>query len=446
MSALKAPWRWRCSILLLLAGCDPQKGQWGLEAITSMTTPEDPQVGCGAQLPADALEVQRASCQFGPGARPATSLGLGPEVMSTIPIRHVIVLMQENRSFDHLFGKLHDRGQPDTEGIPASYANPDLGGVSVAPFHATTTCISPDPGHQFASMTAGVNHGAMDGFVANAARTTDTDGHFVMAMYDQPDLPFYYFLANTFALADRHFAPVQSGTFANRNFMLFGFNAGAVDTGIVYPPPNTPSLLHLLMNSGWTWGAYSDGSPLEGSLGWTSHEPGVHTMNDLFDALDQGTLPNVAFVDAVEGVTDDHPTADLQKGEAWVKTIYDHAVLSPQWRSLAIVFTYDEAGGFPDHVPPPSGCVAVPGSPFSERGPRVPLVMISPWAKRGYVSHVVTDHTAITRFIASLFDLPALTARDANSSALFDLLDFSCERDLAVPTAPSPGTGGCPSP
>jgi phospholipase C len=79
-------------------------------------------------------------------------------------------------------------------------------------------------------------------------------------------------------------------------------------------------------------------------------------------------------------------------------------------------------------------------------GPRIPLVALSPWAKRAYVSHVVHDHTAITRFIETLFDLPALTARDANSDALFDLFDFSCGRDLTVPVSPSPGTGGCPNP
>jgi phospholipase C len=79
-------------------------------------------------------------------------------------------------------------------------------------------------------------------------------------------------------------------------------------------------------------------------------------------------------------------------------------------------------------------------------GPRVPLVAISPWAKRAFVSHDVTDHTAITRFIEMLFGLPALSARDANSEALFDLFDFSCGRDMSVPAAPNPGTGGCPNP
>ncbi|HEY2369107.1 MAG TPA: alkaline phosphatase family protein, partial [Polyangiaceae bacterium] len=163
--------------------------------------------------------------------------------------------------------------------------------------------------------------------------------------------------------------------------------------------------------------------------------------------LDQGTLPNVAFVDGIENVEDDHPEADLQRGEAWTKSIIDHALTSPEWQRLAIVWTYDEAGAFADHVPPPNGCLALPSSsPFTLMGPRIPLAVISPWAKRGYVSHVVHDHTAITRFIETLFDLPALTARDANSDALLDMFDFTCGRDLSVPPAPNPGTGGCPNP
>jgi phospholipase C len=114
---------------------------------------------------------------------------------------------------------------------------------------------------------------------------------------------------------------------------------------------------------------------------------------------------------------------------------------------LAILFTYDEGGGFFDHVPPPDGCQALPGrSPFTKRGPRVPLVVISPWAKSGYVSHIVRDHTAITRFIEALFDLPALTARDANSDALFDMFDFTCGRSMTPPQPPDPGKNGCPNP
>ena len=194
--------------------------------------------------------------------------------------------MRENRSFDHLLGGLHDAGQPGVEAIPSTYFNLDAAGVVVPPSHARTTCIATDPGHQSASMRASVNHGKMDGFVTNAASTTGTDGHFAMDTYGPSDLPFDYFLARTWAINDRHFAPVVSGTFANRNFMLFGSNAGAVDTGIVFPAPTTPSLLHSLMNAHFTWGAYTDGRPFSGALDWGPEDPGVHPMSELFEALD----------------------------------------------------------------------------------------------------------------------------------------------------------------
>jgi phospholipase C len=291
-----------------------------------------------------------------------------------------------------------------------------------------------------------IDGGKMDGFVLNAARTTSSDGTFAMDFYDDTDLPFYYWLATSFATGDRHFAPMASGNYPNRDFLMFATNAGVVDTGTAYPSPTTPSIFQSLMNAGDTWLAYTDGAPLSGSLDWQAGDPGVRTLDDLYLALDEGTLPSVAFVDGLS-VEDDHPLADLQRGEAWVKQIYDHAITSPQWQRLAIVWTYADAGGFADHVPPPNACEALPSSsPFVEMGPRVPLVVISPWAKRNYVSHVVHDHTAITRFIETIFDLPALTLRDANSDALLDMFDFTCGRDLSVQPAPDPGTGECPSP
>lgn len=428
---------------LALAGCDPQRQGWGLDAIRTMKTPPDPDLVCGAVVPVDPASAgARRSCSFGPGDLPARTLGVDPAVVAQIPVRHVIILMKENRSFDHLLFALHAL-QPAVEAVPADYVNPDLAGSPVAPFHADTTCLPLDPGHQSASMRSGVNGGKMDGFVKNAARTTSSDGHFVMAYYDAKDLPLDYFLADTWALDDAHFTPIVSGTFANRNFMMFGTQAGVLDTGIEFPAPNTPSLLHLLMNAGYTWGAYTDDQPFSSSLNMKKGDPGVHSLQDLYDALDNGTLPNVAFVDGVENVDDDHPTADLQKGEQYVKQLYDHVVKSPQWMRLAVIWTYDEGGGFADHVTPGTACAATPGSPFTDLGPRVPLAVISPWAKRHYVSHVPQDHTAITRFVATLFNLPALSARDANSTALFDLFDFSCGRDLSFPAAPEPGTGGC---
>ncbi len=439
--------RLRATALTLLAAswpaCTAQRADWGLGAIRTMKTPPDPALACGATPVSDATAARRSACDYGAGAPASLTLGVDDAARAGIPIRHVVVVMKENRSFDHVLGHLHDRGQPGAEAIPPGFTNPDAAGHAIATFPATSTCLPWDPGHQSASVAACVDGGRMDGFVLNAARTTGTDGAFAMSNHDATDLPFYYWLASTFAVADRDFASMASGTYANRNFLLFGTNAGVVDTGTLYPPPSTPSILQLLMNAGYTWGAYTDDLPFSGALDWRAGDPGVHSMQDLYADLDAGTLPNVAFVDGRTSYDDDHPPANLQVGEAWLRTLYDHAVASPQWPRLAIVWTYDEAGGFADHVPPPAACAADSASPFTALGPRVPLVVISPWARRGYVSHVVRDHTALTRLIEAVFDLPALTARDANADALLDLFDFTCGRDLSVPPAPPAGTGGC---
>jgi hypothetical protein len=157
----------------------------------------------------------------------------------------------------------------------------------------------------------------------------------------------------------------------------------------------------------------------------------------------------VSFVDSIAFVQDEHPTADVQSGEKWTRVVYEALRRSPLWNETAMLLTYDEGGGFADHLPPPNqACVARPGNsldtPFFELGVRIPLVVISPYARPHYVSHVVQDHTAITRFIEAVFGLPALTSRDANSDALLDMFDFGCPPALlAAPEAPPAGMGGC---
>ncbi|MGZ3422837.1 MAG: phospholipase C [Polyangiales bacterium] len=400
---------------------------------------------CPSPVAADPHAVERAKCTFGKGATPSTTLG--STAAASAHIEHVIVLMKENRGFDHMLGKLHDTLQPDAEAMPTWFANKDATGASVPIAKATTTCISHDPGHQWAQMHNQVNGGAMDGFVTNAASTTGTDGHFALTYYDQTDLPFYYWLASTYALNDRHFASARSGTFPNRNFLLLGTADGVTCTGCGYPSPTTPTIFDSLDAAGITWGAYSDGALLGGTLDWSAGHKGSHALPDFMTALKDGTLPQVAFVDAVENVTDEHPTADIQGGEAWTRKIYQAAVASPLWPSLAMLYTYDEAGGFFDHVPPPNeACLSstsAKDSKFSELGIRVPMVVISPWARRHYVSHVVQEHTSLTRFIEAVFGLPALTGRDANAGALLDMFDFDCAPMLTPPDAPASGTGGC---
>lgn len=397
----------------------------------------------------DPLAAKRANCEFAAGSRVEETLGISAAARAALPIDHVIVLMKENRSFDHVLGALHDQGQPETEAIPSDFSNLDDHGVAVKPFRALTTCLPYDLGHQWPELHLMVNHGKMDGFVGLGAVATGTDGHLAISYYDQRDLPFYYWLASNYALNDRHFPSVLSGTYPNRDFLLLGTADGVTSTGAGFPDPSTPTIFDALDAKGVTWAVYSDGSLLSGSLNWTQAHPNTYDFATFQQALDDGSLPQVAFVDSVDNVEDEHPTGNMQVGEAWTRNVYDHAVKSLLWPHLAMFWTYDEGGGFFDHVPPPDGaCIARPGNKkdvmFHELGVRVPFVAISPWARPHAVSHVVQDHTAITRFIEAVFDLGALTARDANMGAALDLFDFSGEPPmLTPPTAPAAGTLGC---
>jgi phospholipase C len=184
-----------------------------------------------------------------------------------------------------------------------------------------------------------------------------------------------------------------------------------------------------------------------GSIGRTGSSPGVTPLTQLFTDLADGTLPRVSFVD-VSGAQDEHSVADVQLGEAFFRRLVLALFHSPQWPSTALFYTYDEAGGFFDHVPPPAACVPdgrAANAAFDRMGFRVPLLVVSPWARAGHVSHLVHEATSITRFIELLFDLPAMTARDANSDALLDMFDFDHAALMTPPSgAPASGTGGCP--
>jgi phospholipase C len=286
--------------------------------------------------------------------------------------------------------------------------------------------------------------------VRSAANTTGSDGHFAVGYYEAADLPFYYFLASTFALADHYFPSVRSGTFPNRDYMLLGTSDKVDATQFsVWPDPSLPTIFDRLDAAAVSWGVYGDDHPLEETLNNPAkdfeklHADKWKPVSALIDAFAHDRVPSVVFVDGRENQDDEHPTADVQVGEKWTKAIYDAAVASAAWSSTAILFTYDEAGGFFDHVPPPNTCLARPeDAKFYELGTRVPLIVVSPWARRHYVSKSQKQHTSITRFIEAVFGLPALTARDANSDALLDMFDFACA-PAPVPPAPAAGTGGC---
>jgi phospholipase C len=431
----------------------------GVRAAQMRRGPDAP--GAAAPSPVASPLEPAAVCPHAAGSLARHTLPGARDLPGSLPIKHVIVLMQENRSYDHYFGRLSAAGQPDAEPIPASYGNRDPDGHWVAPFHLPSTCVPGDPPHQWENMRAHFDGGRMDGFIAEAARGAarrasrglpprraapgddgdddDVSGRYALGYYDATDLPFYAFLANTFTIGDRYFSPVMAGTWPNRQFLYTGTAQGRrAATGLLL---GARTIFDNLTAAGVSWGVYTDGPPRQDCIGWSRRAPGLRPLGALFAALRAGDLPSVAFVDA--SAEDEHPPADVQRGEAWVRRLYLAVRASPLWGELVLFVTYDEGGGFFDHVPPPPAC-APDGArgELDRRGTRVPLLVVSPWARRHHVSHVVHDHTSLLRFVELLFDLPALSARDANADALLDAFDFG-QRPAAPPPPPAAGHGGC---
>ena len=343
--------------------------------------------------------------------------------------------MQENRSFDHYFGRLPHFGHRRARGLPGGAANPDGDGRRVRAFHEERYCIE-DVSHSWNASHRQFNGGRMDGFVV----TNDPDGERAMGYYDETDLPYYYALASTFAMADRFFCSLLGPTFPNRFYLLTGTSDGRIRNDLALF--DRPSIFGQLDAAGVSWKVYQSDLVLELLL--TDVTPNrldrVVGVAEYFDDAAAGTLPQVAFVSPtffgdVRTQTDEHPPANIQVGQRFASSVIGALIDGPQWPDAALFFTYDEHGGFYDHVRPPRACAPDDVSPqlrpgdtvagFERYGFRVPLVAVSPWAKPGHVSHRVYDLTSVLRFIQTRFDLPALTRRDANARPLLDLFDFS---------------------
>ena len=394
-----------------------------------------------------------------------------PAAAPRIPIDHVVVLMQENRSFDSYLGQLHIGGQPAAEAEPATASNPNPAnplGPAVAAFHQTRYCEVADLEHSWTGAHKEVDGGAMDGFTGANVTAADPTGARTMGYYTQADLPYYYGLYSTFAMADHYFSSVLGPTFPNRFFLLAGTAFGHIRNDL--PPLDgftQRSVFNLLDEANVSWRVYySDLLPFADEFSYVrAHDPGhLFPVAQYYADAASGQLPQVSFVDpmlAGDGATtnDEHPPANVQVGQAFTAGVIDALFHSPEWTSSALFLTYDEDGGFYDHVPPPAAPVPDGIAPmlragdtpaaYDRYGVRVPAVVVSPYARRGFVSHVVYDHTSILRFIETRFGLPALTQRDAAADPMLGMFDFS---KMAFPVPPQlpaapvvgPAAASCP--
>jgi len=395
---------------------DPPMGDASLPAVDAAPG------ACNSPQVVDAMEAQRAACSFKPKSMVADTIGVDPSNIRKV-VKHVIVLMQENHSFDNMFGHTGH----GMDGVPANYTNPDATGKAVAPHHLATPCPC-DPPHQTPDGIAEWDNDKMDGFLK-------TGSNVAMGYYEDADHPFYTWLLTTFATSDRFFHALMGPTWQNRRYLYQAqiHNAQA-------------SIFDELTAKGVDWMTYYDGGNyLGGSYGVNPFPNNTKPLADLDKALADGTLPTVVFINPRN---DEHPSNNVSDSEVYVRGVFDHVFKSPTWSATVFLFTYDEWGGFFDHVPPPKACAynngAVTGPEGDHLGFRVPVFAVSPFSRPGYVSHSVHSHTSILRFLQLVFDLPAISYRDANADAMLDMFDFACAPFAKAPTtAPTPTARKC---
>jgi len=408
----------------------------------------------------------RQACTFARGALPDETLGREIPTGTDIPIETIVVLMQENRSFDHYFGHLAKyANRSDIEVAAEDATNPesttDPASRKVPWQHGPHMCAD-DTGHSWTKTHRQIDDGKMDGFVETNGGAT---GDRAMWWYDERDIPFYYALAKEFAIGDHYHASLPGSTWPNRMFSVAGTSFGQTENQLpkideyVYPT-NDAVIQDELEKRHVDWKTYSDGpQSIATVLGFqltNRYAPREvkGAMSDFYADAAAGKLPPVVWLDsdAIEtgdpAGTNEHPPSMIEVGQKFVADVLTALMKSPQWGKMAIFFMYDEHGGLYDHVVPPKACPPDDKGPVDEHyqplegkfdilGLRVPFVVISPYVKRGFVSHTVYDHTSVMRFIQAKHRIPALTARDANANMPIDLFDFGAPPNTSVPNLPA---------
>jgi phospholipase C len=333
---------------------------------------------------------------------------------------HIVVVMMENRSFDHMLGWL-----PGADGKQAGLSYVDRRGIRHSTYPLAPDfqgCGHEDPNHSYDESRIAYNGGRCDGWL----RAGEND-IYAIGYYRQRDLPFLGKAAPAFTACDRYFAPIMGPTFANRMYV----HAGRTDRTNDLPlPSGLPTVWDGLRRRGIPAAYYHRNFSFLALWGIKYTREAKPWPQFLADCA-SGDLPAVSFVDPsytlpllrLYNGNDDHPPSDIRAGEWFLSRVYDAVTSSPAWPRTLLVVTFDEWGGFFDHVRP--SFAPDVSRIYSLRGFRVPAVLISPFARRGHVDHGVYDHTSILKLIEWRFGLPALSVRDAHARNLAAALDFA---------------------
>jgi phospholipase C len=362
-------------------------------------------------------------------------------------IEHVVVVMMENHSFDNMLGMLgRGEGFPlGADGRPTA-ALPNGQGELVHAFHMPSDCQTSGVSNSWNTGHRSYDNGTNRGFVE--ASTGETMGYFLGS-----DVPFIWGLARTFPLADRWFCSVLGQTIPNRRYLISGTSLGLISDAYPLELPPNGTIFDQFNDHGITWKEYYSDLPTIGVYVPLLAKPGytenMARMAQFYEDAAAGTLPQFCYVEPNYSFQSEENPQDVQFGDQYLAAVVNAVLTGPKWSKTLLIWTFDEWGGWYDHVPPPAAIPpddvppdlppgSVPGT-FARYGFRVPAGVVSPYARRDYVSHTVYDHTSVLKTVETKWNLPALTRRDANASDVLEMIDLKSAPGFLVPPAlPAP--------
>jgi phospholipase C len=392
-----------------------------------------------------------------PGSLPDGNLLPGTD---TLPgIEHIVMLMLENHSFDNIWGMLGrgDGFDLDASGNPTA-TNPYGNGSIQHAFHMPTTCqLQQQPSQEWLAAHNSYDNGTLQGFVSTPISSTSSllIGGVAMGYWTAEDIPFLYDLGSIFPIADRWFSSLLGQTDPNRQYLIAATSRGLTDddplTFLVSVPPSG-TIFTLLDLFGISWKNYVADFPVGATPElYPITDTATETINyanisQFFTDAAAGNLPSFSFLDPDYDTQSQENPQNIVVGEAFAYDVVQALGSSPLWNKTLLILNYDEWGGYYDHVPPPPALIPDDVPPivqpgeyvyegFARYGFRVPAVVVSPFAKKDHVSHLVYDHTSVLAFLEKKWNLPAMTFRDANANDMLDFLDL-CALERGEPTFP----------
>ncbi|HQY60945.1 MAG: alkaline phosphatase family protein [Myxococcales bacterium] len=369
-----------------------------------------------------------------PDASPPPPAPTPEELFSTIDA--IVVLMMENRSFDHYLGTLSsDAGYPNratVTGLKGTETNPAPDGTPVAAYKSTNFTPA-DPPHGFTAAHAQWNGGLNDGFVKAHAGPDQRD---VMGYHDRSQIPFYYWLADNFTVCDHWFSSVLGPTWPNRYYLHAASSGGKTDNTPYFTggPATVWEKLKAAGKTAKNYAASGVGWYTGAFIGRLLQTNPVRPISEFFADARAGKLPHFSIIDPDFLSNDDHPSHDIRAGQAFAASIYKALAESPQWGQVLFVITYDENGGFFDHVPPPAATDE--RAEFQRLGFRVPAFVIGPTVRRGHLETGVLEHVSVLSTVKTRFGIAPLNQRMAVTRDLSSCIDPAFYK---APQAPPPG-------